>query len=379
MTLAEKTNVSSSGEPDHSEPVDEIGVPARIMFDAASNGLLLTDLSGTITRANPNLEKMFGYERGELNGQSVEILIPHRHRAAHVKQRLDYARAPETRDMGVERDLTGRRKDGLEFPVEIALNAVESGDTHLICASVIDVTERRRNELRLRESNAQLEEFTYVASHDLRSPIRAIANLLTFIEEDFDGEIPDPVQRHLDRARDRTRQMEQLIDDLLVYARSGRRDGVAEPVDLRALVDEAIKLAIPNDTLDVRVDVVDEPLNTMRTPLLTVLRNLISNAHKHHDKAERRIEVKVRFDGSYCLFDIIDDGPGISTAFQERMFRLFQTSSSSQRDGAGLGLAVVRRLVDAHGANITVISDTEERGCHFRVWWPRFKRSDIDD
>jgi signal transduction histidine kinase len=157
-----------------------------------------------------------------LIGQPIEILLPHRDRAHHVALRDGFIKEPEVRPMGLGRDLAGRRRDGMEVPVEIALTYVDTPQGRLTCALVIDITTRKRAELRLREANIQLEEFTHVASHDLRSPLRGIANLIEFIEEDYGELAPPEVRRNLGRMADRVAAMERLIDDLLTYARAGR-------------------------------------------------------------------------------------------------------------------------------------------------------------
>ncbi|MEO8722132.1 MAG: PAS domain-containing sensor histidine kinase [Sphingobium sp.] len=351
----------------------------RSIFEAAPYGMILADGSGKIAHSNTQLDAMFGYETGELTGQPIEILLPHRFHAGHVAMRNGYIANPEQRVMGKGRDLTGRRKDGMEFPLEIGLTHVVTSQGRMSCASVVDITERNRAELQLREASAQLEEFTHVASHDLRSPVRGIANLIEFIGEDYGEEAPEPVRRNLQRMADRIGGMERLIDDLLTYARAGRRVAQVETIDLGTIVREVIELQAPDDSVSINISLPDETFEGARTPLTTVIRNLLSNAIKHHDRAEKNINIRAHMAGNHCILDVTDDGPGIPQAAQKRAFRLFQTLSTSERKGTGLGLAVVQRLVEGHGGTITLSSRDGERGCQFSVAWPRYMRSDLDE
>jgi len=351
----------------------------RALFESSPCGLILLNESGRIVQINQRLQDIFDYSAEELLGQPIEILLPHRERAHHVGLRDGFIREPAVRPMGLGRDLAGRRKDGMEVPVEIALTFVDVPQGRLTCALVIDITLRKRNELRLREANVQLEEFTHVASHDLRSPLRGIANLIEFIEEDYGASAPPEVCRNLKRMADRIAAMERLIDDLLAYARAGRRTMKIEPVDLQAMVREVIELEAPGQDVTITADIALDDFDGARVPIATVLRNLLSNAIKHHDRQDKNITIRARAEGNMWVIDVRDDGPGIAEAAQARAFRLFQTVSNSGRNNSGLGLAVAKRLVEAHGGNIELMSDDGQRGCHFRVYWPRFARSDLDD
>jgi signal transduction histidine kinase len=281
--------------------------------------------------------------------------------------------------MGKGLDLTGIRKDGIEIPIEIGLSAITTRSERLSFAIVIDITDRKRTEIKLREINGQLEEFTHVASHDLRSPIRGIATLIGFIQEDYGEDAPAGVLRNLGRMADRIAQMERVIEDLLLYARAGRKAVKLEPIMLRSVIAEVMALEDRGPGVRIDVDVPDESFLGARTPLATVLRNLIGNAINHHDRTDITIVVKAHFDNSACVIDVIDDGPGIPETAQARVFRLFQTLSNGHGSGSGLGLAVVQRLVDGHGGTISLHSTDGKRGTRFRVQWPRFARSEYDD
>jgi PAS domain S-box-containing protein len=351
----------------------------RAMVDAAPNGMLMTDAHGQISMANPNLCAMFGYEKAELLGQPIEMLLPQRHRTGHVPLRDGFSASPSKRNMGVGRDVTGLRKDGRELPVEIGLSSIITENGRMTLAAVVDITMRKRAELQLREANAQLEEFTYVSSHDLRAPIRGIITLLDWIREDLGATASAAVTTNMDRMGSRLARMDQLIGDLLTYARSGRRSTKIEKIDLANLVAEIADLEPAPLGMKVTLDLGAQVIEGARIPLQTVLRNLYSNAIKHHDKPDGNIVIQARGVGSYCVISVIDDGPGIPESAQSRVFRLFQTLTATERKGSGLGLAVAKRLTESHGGRIELTSVTEKPGCNFEVWWPKFMRSDLDD
>lgn len=347
----------------------------RNVVEAAPYGMVMVDAKGKIALVNPRLETLFGYDHEQLIGRPLEILLPERHRARHVGLRQGYQAAPEMRGMAVGRDLMALHRNGTEFPVEIGLSsipaAVPGKDGAMSLAVVIDISARKQMELELRQANANLEEFTYVASHDLRSPLHGIGDLVEWIVEDL-GKNQDSVLHNLDRVRTRVKRMGGVIDDLLAYARAGRTSAEQEMVDPSALIGGILEMQQLPPGFDVAVTVDVAPFTAAKTPLETALRNLIGNAVKHRPRGH--IDVSVVEDGSYYRFVVADDGPGIPSSAHDRIFKLFQTLTSTQRDGSGIGLALTKRLVEGHGGRLELASHDGERGSTFSFWWPRFAR-----
>jgi PAS domain S-box-containing protein len=343
------------------------------IVEAAPCGMVMIDVQGSIVVVNPQAESLFGYTRTELLGNSLEILLPERFRGGHEAHRRHFAAAPSMRQMGAGRDLTARRKDGSEFPVEIELSPVPGDEDGLVLAAVTDITRRKAMQLELRQANANLEEFTYAVSHDLKSPLRGISDLVEWIVEDLGGAEPQEVSRNLGRIRDRIHRLEMVIDDLLAYARAGTAFTDAVHVDLEDLLAGILELLPRPPGFSVSLQIKARPFVTNKAPLESVLRNLINNAIKHHDLPTGRITIAVADVGRYCVFTVTDDGPGIPLASQERVFRIFQTLATETRDHSGIGLALSKRLVEAHGGWIKLDSKTGVRGTAFHVWWPRFQ------
>ncbi len=346
------------------------------VIEASPFGMLLVDEQGLIQLTNPNLQKLFGYTGDELLGQSMNLLLPERYRENHDKLRAGYIAEPSLRAMGLGRDLTGRHKNGTEIPIEIGLNPVETEKGTLTLAVITDISERKRLELSLQQANAHMEEFTYVASHDLKSPLRGIADLVEWIGEDLDENTPQSVRKNLERTQVRIKRMERLVEDLLLYARAGKRNTELAPVDITELVKGIIEMHPIPPGFEVKTDIRLNQLTAARTPLETVLRNLFTNALKHHDGVSPQIIISAEAEGNFGRFIVKDNGPGIPSAARERVFRLFQTLSNAETSGSGIGLAVAKRMTESHGGKIQLIDSQDERGATFEVLWPRFPRKD---
>jgi len=350
------------------------------LIDSAPMGIVVVDGDGQVDRINDRAAEMFGYTAGQLLGQPLELLLPQRHRAQHSGHRARYLAEPETRLMGSGRDLTGLHKDGTEFPVEVGLNVFVERGRRKVIASINDITERKHAEQALRRANADLDEFTYVASHDLKSPVRGIGSLLEWIEEDLGDSVLPAVKNNIERAKIRVERMQQLIDDLLTYSRAGRSSDIFEEIDLRALVDEVIDTVDPPNRFNVLVELKCERISTVKVPLATVLRNLLANAVKHHDRDAGTVRVRGYIEGTYLVFEVTDDGPGVPQAAQERIWKLFQTlSAEGSQPRSGIGLAVSKRLVQTHGGRLEVESHEGERGSTFRFTWMLVKRKDLHE
>lgn len=349
------------------------------IFAAMPQGLLIIDPQGRIRLSNPALEAQFGYEAGDLLGQPLEMLLPERYRAGHVAHRDGYARQPTLRRMGAGRDLTALHRSGQEFPVEIALTMLDMHDGRHALAMVSDISLRKKAESALRQTNAQLEEFTYVASHDLRSPLRGIADLLSWIREDLpEGALTPPVQQNFERISTRIERAERMIDDLLDYARAGQRDLRMDTIEPGPLIDEVLALVHLPPGFEVTVDVQGQPFPAPRAPLSLSLRNLVGNAVKHHGAERGRIHLQMREEGRFNVFTIEDDGPGIPAGAEERIFKLFHRASATTT-GHGVGLAVTRRMINAHGGAIVATRSPTLGGACFRVHWPRITLKEVDD
>ena len=351
------------------------------LFEASPYGLLLIDDQGHIAQANDALTASLGYTPERLRGQHLHILLPTRYHAHHGALMQGYAKEGGARMMGQGRDLTALHADGNEVSVEIGLNRVRWQGQTMTLAVITDISARKRMESDLRQANTDLQEFSYVASHDLRSPLRGIADLIDWIGQDLDEGRHDDLRRNLERVAPRIQRMESLMDDLLRYARAGKTTSEFRPVNLEQLVRDVLELQHlpPHISLDTTGLAFPE-FSAAHTPLSTVMRNLIANAVKHHDRPQGHLTIAAKADGNHVMITVTDDGPGVPAQAQRRIFQLFQTLSAPRSDSSGIGLALCKRMSEAHGGHIDVVSPViGDRGAQFRVWWPRYPRRTNDE
>ena len=249
------------------------------------------------------------------------------------------------------------------------------GEAIRMSGSIQNISDMVEAEMRtnqnLEATNAELEQFAYVASHDLRTPIRGISNIVSFIRDDDGDNLSKSSHQYLDKLDGRVHRMEALLNDMLAYSRAGKQAGREETVDTAELVAETIDLLSLPETFEVSVMGELPTLTTLKSPLQQVFLNLIGNAQKYHVRENGRVEVKASEQGRFVRFSVSDDGPGIEERFHEKIFLMFQRlHNRNDVDGTGLGLALVRKLVSQLGGDICVESTLGE-GATFHFTWPK--------
>jgi signal transduction histidine kinase len=223
----------------------------------------------------------------------------------------------------------------------------------------------------LYRSNDELEQFAYIASHDLQAPLRGIAHLVTWLEEDLGPALAGDTRHKMDLLRQRVRRLETMLSDLLQYSRAGR-SVPSELIEPARLIADVIESIDPPAGFELEVDVPEGALRTAAAPLQQVVLNLIDNAVKHHDRTAGHIVVSARDRGERLEFAVTDDGPGIPAQQRERVFQMFYALQPRDKvEGNGIGLAVVQKAVATRGGKVAIEDNPEGRGMTIRFDWPK--------
>jgi PAS domain S-box-containing protein len=381
----------------------------RALLESAPDAMIITDEGSHIHLVNAQTERLFGYTRAELVGQPVEILIPAGAASRHRQHRAAYAEAPKLRGMGVGLDLRGVRKDGTEFPVEISLSPIQTGEGLLVAAAIRDVSERKRYEAQLEGlnqqlqaaneelaanveelaaagekiqeysgeleqkneqlqlTNADLEAFSYSISHDLKAPLRSVLSFAAILQDEYGAAFDPEARRLMDIVLKNARFMNELIEALLLFARLGRTAVRYEPVDLDKLVQGLLTELLADRPVKPAVTVT--PLGVARADrrlIGQVWQNLLSNALKFSaTKPTPHIEVGHRTIEGEDVYYVRDNGIGFNPAYAGELFGVFKRLHSSQGfSGTGVGLAICHRIVTGHGGRIWAEA-TEGEGATF--------------
>jgi PAS domain S-box-containing protein len=387
----------------------------------------MLDHAGRVVSWNEGAERIKGYSAKEILGRSFTLFYPAEANAQGFPQHeLDVAR----REGRFEDEGWRVRKDGSRFWANVIITALRDKDDRLLGFAKVtrDLTDRRKAEEQARllaaeqaaraaavvrseelsdlnerlrtqaeelqqalaatkaahdaaqrsaaaatEAYRELDQFAYVASHDLKAPLRGIANLAQWIQDDLGGKLSAESVEHMRLLKGRVHRMEALIEGILAYSRAGRVPTEAEPIDVGEVVREAIELLAPS--ADVAIQVPDEfpTMLTERVPLQQVFINLIGNALKFAAAVRSDPVVGIEWTdvGDGVRFAVRDNGPGVAPEYQERIWGIFQTLAPRDRmEGTGIGLSIVKKVVERRGGAAWVESDGNS-GATFFFTWPK--------
>ena len=344
----------------------EAGAKYRGLLEAAPDAMVVVNRDGEIVLLNVQAEKQFGYSRDELIGQQVKNIVPEGFAERLIADGLRSAADALAQQIGTGIELTGLRKNGTEFPIEIMLSPLENAEGILVTAAIRDISVRKEAERHLAQkvdelnrSNEELGQFAYIASHDLQEPLRMVASYTQLLSRRYKGKLDADADEFIAFAVDGANRMQRLIQDLLAYSRVGTEG--------RKLTDtsseKALQLALGNLGSAIEQHgaiVTHEPLPAVvadEMQLIQLFQNLVGNAIKYQPPGIPRIHISAAPADQKWMFSVKDNGLGIDPKYTDRIFGMFQRlHKRGEFAGTGIGLAICKKIVERHGSNITVDS-----------------------
>jgi PAS domain S-box-containing protein len=353
----------------------------RGLLEAAPDAMVVVNQGGEIVLVNVQAEKQFGYSRDQLVGQKVKNIIPEGFAERLIADATRSVADALAQQIGMGIELLGRRKDGSEFPIEIMLSPLESAEGILVTAAIRNISVRkkseednaeleRRVEERTKElavanqvlgqSNLELKQFAYVASHDLQSPLRSISGFVQLLQLEYEGKLDEQARDWIRRTVQSIEQMQTLIRDLLSYSRVDARSRPFTRIPFPDVVNDALTL-LDSSIHDSGAQITCGPLPEItgdRSQLVQLVQNLIGNGLTYRGDQPPRIHLSAEPSGKEWIFSVRDNGIGIDPKYHEQIFEIFKRlHDQKEYPGTGIGLAVCRRVVNRHGGRIWVESE----------------------
>lgn len=336
------------------------------ILDSASDAIVTIDRAGTILSFNAQAVTMFGYTADEILGENVKLLMTANDASRHDGYLDNHRRGKPGGFVGQKRELVARRQNGETFEIELSISEVVTGGRHTFTGIIRDISERKEAARLLEEtnkdlarSNAELEQFTYAASHDLQAPLRSIISFTQILEQNLEGQLAAEDKEMMDFVVASGLRMRRLINDVLELSQVSSRELPEVEVCLKEIL-EMVRQDLDAVIAETQAVVTSDTLPTVRgdaTQLRLLLQNLIGNAIKYRNlDREARIHVGCVPDADGWRFFVKDNGVGIEEEYHGRIFDMFQRLEVEKTGGSGMGLALCKKVVERHGGRIWVDS-----------------------
>ncbi|WP_156386867.1 MULTISPECIES: PAS domain-containing sensor histidine kinase [unclassified Rhizobium] len=345
------------------------------IIETAVDGFITIDDRGLILSVNPACERIFGYSAAEMLGQNVKMLMPEPYRREHDGYIANYNTTSRPKIIGIGREVEGRRKDRSTFPLDLSVAKVNLGRQTLYSGIVRDISQRKQYEQQILEANAELEEFSYRTSHDLRSPIASSIGMVSIVQDMIEGGAgPDELKPVLARIEQSFRKLDGLIQNIIMLTRVKVLEEAETPIPVAKTINDTVERLRYIDTGQTTEIVVDVPatllLHKKASRFQIVIDNLLSNALKYRDPQESRPQVEIRArrkDGAFVL-SVSDNGLGIREDDEKQLFQMFRRFHPQHAYGSGLGLYILKKSAEHLGG--TVSFHRREKGSRFTVTLP---------
>ena len=333
---------------------DELRIKDKAI-ESSINAIAITDLQGNLTYVNPAFLTIWGYsDEKEVLGRAIDEFGETKERATEIKAAVQNCG-------GWIGELRAKKKDGLIFDAQMSTSMVvdDAGRPLCMLATFVDITERKQAELNLARSNQELQQFAYIASHDLQEPLRMISSYLQLIELQYKGKLDAEADEFIGYAVDGAKRLQDMINALLAYSRIETRNRPIEPVESEPLLSQAlINLQVGIDESGAQVTHDPLPIITADgTQMVQVFQNLISNAIKFHGHDQPKVHISATQQRAEWVFSVRDNGIGIEPQYMEQIFTIFKRLHGREYPGTGIGLALCKRIVERHRGRIWVESD----------------------
>ena len=342
----------------------------RGLLESAPDSMVIIGNDGIIQLVNTQTEKIFGYTKDELIGQKVEILIPSRFHKSHPSRRNGFFGNPSNRPMNIGLELSGQRKGGEEFPLEISLSPLEMEEGTLVSAAIRDITERKKAEQELKiyneelkNKNKELEQFAYIASHDLQEPLKTVSSLVDLLSDQHENKLDDEALHFLGFIKSATLRMTNLINGLLEYSRIGANKTLGSVDCVKMIHNILADFSSIIKQSDAEFEILELPvIMGYETELRQLFQNLIHNAIKFRKTNRRpKISLSSQYKFDHWEFCVKDNGIGIESKHQSKIFMIYQRlHSRNEYEGTGIGLSHCQKIVEMHKGKIWVESVPNE-------------------
>jgi PAS domain S-box-containing protein len=349
------------------------------IVDTAVEGIIIIDDRGIMQTVNPAVQKIFDYAPEEMVGQNVNKLMPEPYHSQHEGYIGRYLRTGERRIIGIGREVQGRRKDGSVFPLDLSVAEIIIDGQRMFTGMLRDISQRKKAEEELKNavedltrSNAELEQFAYVASHDLQKPLRMVSSYVKLLEKRYKDKLDSDADEFIGYAVDGAQRMQRLIEDLLSFSRVGTRGVFSRPLGLRKVLDQAIinlSMVIKETGAVITADSLPT-VNGDDAQLIQLFQNLLGNSIRFRSIGTPEIHISASQQDQEWVITVKDNGIGIDPQYFNRIFLIFQRLHGKQKyPGTGIGLAICKKIIERHGGRIWVESEGSE-GATFNFTLP---------